>query len=359
MNRARRSGFVAVLTLACIGAGQQTTTDASRPGSRVVMDAHNCYPYGEWWHDRIDRALSAGTPLAIEQDLFWFTDPRTGRSSSLLSHDPHANGNEPTMREYFFERVRPIVERALRDGQRSQWPLITLNLDLKSDEPEHLRAIWKLLSEYENWITTAPRRADRSIVQPLEVKPILVLTGLSDAQQAVFYDEVPVGGKLLVFGAVHTGNDPMAAPEILEPEPAENYRRWWNNSWAVVEKGGAEHAGEWNEAKNIRLRELVRHAHAHHLWIRFYTLDGATSAQLSCNGWFRGYNFGSLAAAEIRWKAARDAGADYIASDQYEQLGALLHGRPYETTIQTGRSGGGTTQSTPLNAQWYSISDPR
>ena len=33
----------------------------SHPGSRTVMDAHNCYPYFEWWGDRIDRALSAGT----------------------------------------------------------------------------------------------------------------------------------------------------------------------------------------------------------------------------------------------------------------------------------------------------------
>ena len=40
-----------------------------RPGSRVVMDAHNCYPYDGRWADRIQRALSAGAPLAIEQDL--------------------------------------------------------------------------------------------------------------------------------------------------------------------------------------------------------------------------------------------------------------------------------------------------
>src|SRR5689334_7069941 len=38
------------------------------PGSRTVMDAHNCYPYGEWWDNRIDRALTAKPPLAIEQD---------------------------------------------------------------------------------------------------------------------------------------------------------------------------------------------------------------------------------------------------------------------------------------------------
>src|SRR5438270_10248818 len=94
-----------------------------RPGSRVLLDAHNCYPYFEWWSDRIDRALSAGTPLAIEQDLLWARNPRTGKMASLLSHGAPATGAEPEMREYFFERVRPIVENALRDGNRGDWPL--------------------------------------------------------------------------------------------------------------------------------------------------------------------------------------------------------------------------------------------
>ena len=49
------------------------------------MDAHNCYPYFDWWSDRIDRALSAGTPLAIEQDLYWHTDKHTGKSWSVLT----------------------------------------------------------------------------------------------------------------------------------------------------------------------------------------------------------------------------------------------------------------------------------
>lgn len=67
-----------------------------------------------------------------------------------------------------------------------------------------------------------------------------------------------------------------------------------------------------------RLRLLVQHAHHHSLWIRFYTLDGATEKEESCNGWFGSYNFGSLASTEERWRAAQRAGVDYIASDQYE-----------------------------------------
>src|SRR5581483_1685194 len=118
------------------------------PGARVLLDAHNCYPYDGRWADRIDRALSTGTPLAIEQDLVWF------HGRSLVAHE-HPTGQEPSMRQYFFERTRPIVEQALRDPNHDQRPIVTLNLDFKSEEPEHLAAVWALLSEYTPWLTTA------------------------------------------------------------------------------------------------------------------------------------------------------------------------------------------------------------
>ena len=50
------------------------------------------------------------------------------------------------MEHYFFDRVRPIVERALKEGNRGDWPLITLNLDFKTEEPAHLQAVWELLT---------------------------------------------------------------------------------------------------------------------------------------------------------------------------------------------------------------------
>jgi hypothetical protein len=291
----------------------------SHPGSRTVMDAHNCYPYFEWWGDRIDRALSAGTPLAIEQDLAWHTDPKTGRSWSVVTHGEPTYGNEPTMEEYFFERVRPVVEKALRDGNHGNWPIITLNLDFKDDKPEHLAAVLALLRKYQSWLTTSVKGNEESDVQPLDVKPILVLTGEPDAQQTVFYDQLHTRDRVLLFGAIHTEDkDPSAAPEGMDPGKATNYRRWWNNPWKVVEAGGQANAGEWTPAKMDRLRALVERAHANGLWIRFYTLDGATKAQLSCNGWFHDYNFGSLDTARVRWRAAIAAHVDYLASDQYE-----------------------------------------
>jgi hypothetical protein len=296
-----------------------------QPGSRTVMDAHNCYPYFEWWGDRIDRALSAGTPLAIEQDLGWYTDPTTGKSWSVVTHGDPITGEEPVMEQYFFARVRPIVERALKEGDKGDWPLITLNLDFKDNKPEHLAAVLALLRKYQSWLTSAAKSSQIEQVQTLDVKPILVLTGQADAQQTVFYDQLHEGERVIAFGAIHSEDkDPQGSPEILDSEKANNYRRWWNNPWRVVEAGGQAKAGEWTPEKMNRLRALVERAHANGLWIRFYTLDGAATQELSCRGWFRGYNFGSLDAARIRWRAAIAAHVDYLASDQYELLGDEL-----------------------------------
>jgi hypothetical protein len=319
-----------VTTLAALALSSSLFCVAQRapgyaPGRRTQMDAHNCYPYEGRWKDRIGRALSAGAPVAIEQDLSWYTDPRTGKSWSVVAHSHTLTGQEPTLEFYFFQSVRPLVEQALREHNTKNWPLITLNLDFKDNKPEHLQYIWKVLEKYQGWLTTAPRTASIETVAPLHVGPILVLTGDPDAQQKVFYDDVPVGGRLLVFGAVHTDHtDPMAPPAVLEPGAANNYRRWWNNPWNVVEQGGQNKAGPWTPADATRLKALVAHAHGHGLWIRFYTLDGAPPATMQQNGWFESYNFGSLARARTRWQAAYRAHVDYIATDQYRTLAESL-----------------------------------
>src|SRR5438034_5983726 len=115
------------LILFCLPTLLDSSQVALRPGTRVLLDAHNCYPYYEWWFDRIDRALSAGTPLAIEQDLLWAKNPRTGAISSVVSHGGPPTGAEPGIREYFLERVRPIVENALRDGNQGDRKSTRLN----------------------------------------------------------------------------------------------------------------------------------------------------------------------------------------------------------------------------------------
>lgn len=326
---------VSLAMVAAVSApAQQGAATAIAPGTRTLLDAHNCYPYDNWWNDRVDRALSAGTPLAIEQDLALYTDPKTGESQPVVTHAATGlSGHEPTFEHYFFDRVRPIMEQALRHPEdRSQWPLITLNLDFKVEDKPLLQAVFAILQQHRAWLTTAQKTGKPGHPSALHVGPLLVLTGSEDPQQKVFYDLVPEGGTLLLFGAVHSHAEgpgaisPMSPPARLETEPANDYRRWWNNPWNVVEAGGQNKAAGWTPQDDQRLRALVDHAHQQGLWIRFYTLDGAPEKDFSANGWFRGYDFGSLAAARLRWSAAIADGVDYLATDQYEQVGLMAEG---------------------------------
>jgi hypothetical protein len=235
-------------------------------------------------------------------------------TKSVLSHEKKTAGTEPGMREYFFERVRPIVEKALRDGDKRAWPLITLNLDFKTLEREHAEAVLRLLTEYEPWLTSAPKSSTKA---PLDVKPILVLVGDADELEAVF--DGPQVKKLLAFGAAKVASrNTDLAPKQLVTAKATNYRRWWNSPWSIVEEGGQAKSGSWTIPDHRRLRAIVRHAHSFGYWIRLYTLNGHDAAV--DNGWGKGYNFGSLEQAKLRWGASRDAGVDYVATDQYEEM---------------------------------------
>jgi hypothetical protein len=313
------------LTLAIIAI---LTIESSEIPRRVLLDAHNCYPYNGRWTDRINRALATGLPVAIEQDLVWYRDPKTGQSRSLVSHGEPVDGNEPSLEMYFFETIRPIVEKALREQRKSTWPLMVLNLDFKTYERDHIEAVSLFLAKYESWLTSAPRTDEPAKRAPLDIKPVLVLVGDSPVQESVFSDAVPIGGRIRAFGAVqiqglrNESQSSSIPPDVLVPRSATNYRRWWNNAWRFVEAGGPPNAAGWTKADKQRLAMLVEHAHARGFWIRFYTLNGhAPSDSL---GWDPGYNFGSLEAAKIRWRAAIDAGVDFIATDQYEALAQVL-----------------------------------
>src|SRR5580692_9423430 len=295
-----------------------------------VLDAHNCYPYEGQWSDRIDRALMSGFPIGIEQDIAWAADPVTGKGRPVVTHTSKTTGSEPTLREHFFERVRPIIEQALKQNDRAHWPIIILHFDFKSLDPTLLRAVWDLLGEYQDWITTAPQTADPHQLGPFYAKPLLVLTEDADIQEQVFFRDLPKGVRLRVFGSAQTAKinatsreerQRLAAtlpPDQLLIGKPTNYRRWWNNSWDEVEEGGQTKAGDWTPASAARLKALVDYAHGLGYWIRFYTLDGFAPAD--DRGWGAGYNFGSREKVEARWKAAVKAGVNLIATDQYEDL---------------------------------------
>jgi len=299
-----------------------------------MLDAHNCYPENGEWADRLSRALAtARRPIGIEQDLVWKPDNRGG-GTSVVGHDAKVTGAEPTLEDYFFKAVAPAMDAALAAGRRETWPLVVLHFDFKTNEPEHHRFVLALLHKYERWLTSSVRSGDDSM-QPLRVSPMLVLTEAGENQQRDFYDALPVGERMLIFGTVPNVSltesrdrevqaDAAigAAPSVLLPSGATNYRRWANFPWSVVERGGQTRAGDWTTADRARLDAIVSRAHDLGLWVRFYTLDGF--APTDNHGWSDSYNFGSLDAARLRWQAAVAAGVDLIASDQYEKLAEIV-----------------------------------
>jgi hypothetical protein len=333
--RARRI-LIGIGLLLATSALTLTAASTLEPGARVWLHAHNCYVEKGQWADRIDRALATGArSLAIEQDVAWVVDPQTGRGRSVVSHEAKATGAEPTLEAHFFDRVRPLMERALAENKRDTWPVLVLHLDFKTNEPDHHRAIWDLLGRHASWLTTAERTADPSRVTPFQTGPLLVITENGDGQASTFHDRVPVGERLRLFGTIPAPTFPAAktsqeraaalfaaTPEVLIPTGATNYRRWTNFAWAAVELGGQQKAGDWTKDDEQRLRAIVSRAHAMGLWVRFYTLNGHPPGKGL--GWTESYNFGSPAAGRERLAAAIAAGVEFIATDQYEELAALL-----------------------------------
>lgn len=284
-----------------------------------LLHAHNCYPEDGAWADRIDRALATGLrPVAIEQDLVWDAATRT----PVVSHGGPLTGKEPSLDEYFFRRVAPVMTQALRDDRREQWPVLILHLDFKTNEPEHHRAVWDLLGRHLDWLTTAERTADPEAQSALRPGPLLVLTENGTGQVDVFHDRVPVGERLRLFGTVPSTSDvPVPGAHDATTRPRD-YRRWVNLSWRVVEGEPQPLATAWNDEKIRRLQSLVGRAHENGWWLRFYALNGHTAA--ANRGWSADYNFGALDIVDVRWRAAIAAGVDLIATDQYEELARLL-----------------------------------
>lgn len=316
---------VAVSSLALASGLPEPATPRWSP--RVWLHAHNCYPDNGRGTDRLARALAAtrGT-VAIEQDLVWDAT----RRQSVVSHDNELDGTEPTLEAHFFAALTERLDEALAARRTASWPIVVLHLDFKTNEPEHHSAIWELLGRYERWLTTAPRVEPGAAAQPLSPGPLLVLTEHGDGQERAFHDTVALGQRLRLFGTVpslpappdlapgaRTAPAAHASPESLIPGGVTNYRRWTNHSWAAVEAWGPPSAAAWTADDEARLTALVTRAHDLGLWIRFYTLNGHGPND---EGWTTGYNFGSLDAATLRWRAAIAAGVDFIATDQYDDF---------------------------------------
>jgi hypothetical protein len=303
------------------------------PGKRTTLLAHNAFPDGKNWTDRMDRAVAAGSPSMIEIDLIRKKDAKTGQ----FGRPETFTGDEADFGQYFFPKVRPIMEKALKDGNRGNWPLIVLFLDIKDNAPEHMQAIWKQVGEYDGWLTTAVKTSDPAKASPLNLKPLMVVVNdkADSVQEEYFYNRLPAGGKVRIFGAAKTytparaqkGQAPSMDVSEIEPakyflEPAGNYRRWVARPWNLIEKGGVAKAEDWTPAEQQRLAAFATQAHKLGYLLGLYHLNG--HAPGAGKGLEDESNFGSLERAKVRWTAAVKAGVDLISTDQYEEVPAVI-----------------------------------
>jgi hypothetical protein len=165
---------------------------------------------------------------------------------------------------------------------------------------------------------------------------VIVEDKQNDIKQKFFYDDLPVNGRIRVFGSyTKPVENPAHLPKMdfinslvsvpmeqVTTRKADNYHRWWGVDWAYIEKGGEEHHGEWGVEQVDRLNAIIQYGHRLGYLMSVYCLDGFTPNENQ--GWEDEYNFGSMAEASLRWKAAIAAHADFISSDQYEELAKAI-----------------------------------
>jgi hypothetical protein len=346
MKIRQRTITLCITGLALVALAKTVDPGNFAPGKRTLMLAHNAMPEEGKWADRFERVIGTGVPFAVEIDVAWGKNPKTGTSQSFVAPGPKKlSGDEPSLKTFFFERMRPDVEQALKKNNRTDWPLVTLFIDIKNDPPEHVESIWNLLGEYEAWLTTAVKTKNIATISPLDVKPIVVIVLDTPNKEEVFYDRVPAGARLRVFATAKLAAPPDSGltraqifqaqtkmkPEELLKEPANNYRRWWHNTWVMVEPMGLGPGhgpnGEFTPAAEVRLKSIVNHAHKMGYLVNLFVLDGVDPSAGRAHGWDDDRNFGSYDQAMIRWKAAARAGADFISTDQYEEVAKLIRNR--------------------------------
>ena len=157
---------------------------------------------------------------------------------------------------------------------------------------------------------------------------VLVEDKQNDIKQKFFYDNVPDGGKIRVFGSV---TKPDANP-ITSYRSKKRSSRCWpsiqnNGAWTgLTSKRVANTSRRLDACGNGAPAKWVNYGHRLGYFMSFYCIDGYTDSENQ--GWDKDYRFASHDAALQRGKALIQAKADFISTDQYEDVATLIHNRP-------------------------------
>ena len=117
------------------------------------------------------------------------------------------------------------------------------------------------------------------------------------------------------------------APTVAQllDKHADNYHRWFGTDWAFIELCGPTHRSDWSVTAEARVKRIVDYGHGLGYLVSFYSINGFNDEQNQ--GWTPEFNFGSREAASVRWNAAIQAHADFIATDQYEDVAELVRSK--------------------------------
>lgn len=269
----------------------------------LPVSAHNCYPLDGRGNARLVEALKLGIDN-IEIDLGW---DEAGKRL-IVGHDdkPRPEATYPEFEAYLV----PALEAHWQSPRADKAPTV-LTIDWKTSQPAAVRHVKEFLDHHPDWFSTAPK-AEKS---PLTVRRLTVCFTGSDAAKDLYDSMIEPGGTYRAFrDSVFTANAYHADVKSYALHPASAYHRFLTFHWANIERGGPPTAGDFTAEEAARLKALMAHAHQQGYRVRFYCLDG----RLTIAG--LGYHFVDLDAAIIRWRAAAEAGVDWVATDDYAEI---------------------------------------
>lgn len=291
----RRSALLACL----LAVASAALADDPKP-KPLPISAHNCYPVDGLGSNRLAEALALGIDN-IEIDLGWDAD----KKRLIVSHEaaPKSGIDYPTFEDF----IRPVLGSPARpDGAPS-----VLTLDWKTDDPAAVAKLKRFLDAHADLLSSAPK-AETS---PMTARKLTVCFTGNDKAKAIYDDLIPKGGTYRAFAdVVHSRGSYRDDPTSYAKEPSSAYHRFLTFDWSAVEAGGPPLARDWSREEAARLEAIVESAHAKGYRVRFYCLN-TRGPVLSIN-----YRFANPDAARARWNAAADAGADWIASDDYREI---------------------------------------
>lgn len=282
-----------------------TPRDDTRPAP-LPAAAHNCYPSRGRSRERIEEALRLGIDN-IEIDLGW--DPLKKRLIVTHEAEPKLNPNAPEFESYLL----PALMDHWKSPRADKAPTI-LTIDWKTSRPEAVSRFKEFLDRRADWFTSAPK--NQNARGALEVRRLTVcFTGSEKAKDR--YDElIPENGVYRAFKDQVFGGDGSYLDDVQDyaPTPASPYHRFVTIAWSHIERGGQPLSKDWTKAEQTRLCSIVRRVHEQGYRLRIYCLNGRGRNPLDP------YAFPSSRSARLRWLAAYRAGADWIASDNYQEL---------------------------------------